>query len=243
MEFVLDSTNNQPEPFSQMQLNDLVRDLNPSKESAQLLGSRLHEHRILSRGTTYSWYRNREREFTRFFDKHDSLVFCSNVPGLIEHMGIPYQPNEWRLFIDSSNKSLKAVLWYIGHKVASIPIGYSAQMTETYENLKFLINIINYNYHNFLICGDLKVIALLLGLQGGYTKYPCFLCLWDSRADKQQYYTKNWPPRPDFLPGNHNVQFVPLVHPKNRFIATASQKLGLMKKFYKVSTLNQNFLI
>ena len=76
-------------------------------------------------------------------------------------MGIPYQPNEWRLFIDSSNKSLKAVLLYIGNKVASIPIGYSAQMTETYENLKFLINIINYNDHNFLICGDLKLIALL----------------------------------------------------------------------------------
>jgi len=29
------------------------------------------------------------------------------------------------------------------------------------------------------LCGDLKVIALLTGLQQGYTKYMCFLCEWE----------------------------------------------------------------
>ena len=33
-----------------------------------------------------------------------------------------------------------------------------------------------------LLCGDFKVIGILLGLQSGYTKYCCFLCTWDSRA-------------------------------------------------------------
>ena len=41
------------------------------------------------------------------------------------------------------------------------------------------------------------MIAFLLGLQGGYTKHSCFLCLWDSRADEQHYVVKNWPPRED----------------------------------------------
>ena len=42
------STNSKP--FSQGQLNDLVRDLNLSKESSELLASRLGEHGVLNFG-------------------------------------------------------------------------------------------------------------------------------------------------------------------------------------------------
>ena len=31
-----------------------------------------------------------------------------------------------------------------------------------------------------MICGDLKVVAMLLGQQNGFTKFLCFLCEWDS---------------------------------------------------------------
>ena len=48
------------------------------------------------------------------------------------------------------------------------------------------------------------MIAFLLGLQGGYTKHSCFLCLWNSRANEQHYLVKNWPARKDFIPGSHN---------------------------------------
>ena len=30
---------------------------------------------------------------------------------------------------------------------------------------------------------DLKMVNFLLGQQSGFTKYPCFLCMWDSRTD------------------------------------------------------------
>lgn len=50
-----------PEPLSQTDLDDLVRDLNLSKESAQLLGSRLKEKNLLASDTTFAWYRNREK--------------------------------------------------------------------------------------------------------------------------------------------------------------------------------------
>ena len=40
---------------------------------------------------------------------------------------------------------------------------------------------------NGWLCGDLKVLSILLGQQGGYTKYPCFLCLWDSRAKNEHW--------------------------------------------------------
>ena len=47
--------------------------------------------------------------------------------------------------------------------------------------MKVLLNLINYNEHKWKICGDLKVIAILLGMQLGYTIYCCFLYIWDSR--------------------------------------------------------------
>jgi hypothetical protein len=39
----------------------------------------------------------------------------------------------------------------------------------------------------------LKVILMLLGQQSGYTKFPCFICEWDSRDRKQRYIKKLGP--------------------------------------------------
>ena len=56
-------------------------------------------------------------------------------------------------------------------------------------------------------------MALVLGLQGGYTKYPCFLCMWDSRADEQHYIKCDWPERQALQPGSYNLLSQPLVNP------------------------------
>ena len=63
-----------------------------------------------------------------------------------------------RLFMDSSNKSLKAVLLYNGNRVSSIPVGYSISISENYNNMIILLDSLNYNFHNWMIFGDLKVI-------------------------------------------------------------------------------------
>ncbi|XP_076069861.1 uncharacterized protein LOC143041732 [Oratosquilla oratoria] len=42
--------------------------------------------------------------------------------------------------------------------------------------MKTLLIALKYSHHNWKICGDLKVVSLILGMQEGYTKYPCFLC-------------------------------------------------------------------
>ena len=65
-----------------------------------------------------------------------------------------------------------------------IPIGHSFTMKEEYGNIKLILERSKYDDHQWLICGDLKMVNFLLGLQGGYTQYRCFLCYWDSRADK-----------------------------------------------------------
>ena len=72
---------------------------------------------------------------------------------------------------------MKAVLLHIGNKVALIPIAHLVVLTEPYFDMKYLLDALYYNLHQWKICGDLKMISILFGLQGGYTKYPCFLCL------------------------------------------------------------------
>ena len=73
-------------------------------------------------------------------------------------MGITYADPDWRLFIDSSNKSLKTVLLYNGNRVSSIPVGYSISILENYNNMIVLLDSLNYNFHNWMIFGDLKLI-------------------------------------------------------------------------------------
>ena len=223
----------EPKLFSQDDLDDLVRDLDLPKTSAELLASRLQERRLLAPGTIISRYRHREQEFHKFFTSEAGLVYCSDVNGLVSHMGMTYNATEWRLFIDSSKRSLKAVLLYNGNAVASLPIAHSVTLKESYENVKILLTSVKYDEHKWMICGDLKIIAIILGLQSGYSKFPCFLCLWDSRADTEHYVRKEWPPREQFMLGTHSVKASPLVDAQKVLLPPLHIKLGLMKNFVK----------
>ena len=50
-------------------------------------------------------------------------------------------------FIDSSKRSLKAVLLHIGNEVASVPIAYSVHLEETYSTMKVLLQNVKYEEH------------------------------------------------------------------------------------------------
>ena len=76
--------------------------------------------------------------------------------------------------------------------------------------MKILMEAINYDKFKWQISGDLKVIALRLGLQQGFTKYCCFICEWDSRARSLHYSRKYWPARKSLEPGFMNVENQPL---------------------------------
>ena len=85
------------------------------------------------------------------------LVYCNNIGDLIAAMGFAYDPTKFQLFIDSSSRSLKAVLLFNGNKISSVPVVYSVHMTENYRNMELLLTALQYKDHNWLICGDLKV--------------------------------------------------------------------------------------
>jgi len=132
-------------------------------EKSELLGSRLREKNMLASGVKFSWYRNREKEFRKYFAQEDQLVFCTDIRNLLHQLEEgEYDPSNWRLFIDSSKRSLKAVLLHSSNVLASIPLAHSTKLSESYETLKLVLEKIKYHEHEWQICGDLKVIGLLL---------------------------------------------------------------------------------
>ena len=79
-------------------------------------------------------------------------------------LGHEYNSVDWRLFIDSSELGLKAVLLHNGNQYPSFPVGYGDLVKESYDTMKRILQYIKYGQHQWSICGDLKVIALLLGM-------------------------------------------------------------------------------
>lgn len=222
-----------PQLFNQKELNDLVRDLKLSKQQGELLGSRLQERNLLTPGTKISCFRSRCASFAQYFEMQNSVCVCRDVNGLMMQLGVQHNPQQWRLFIDSSKTSLKAVLLHNGNAFPSVPLAYAVDMKETYETMALLLDAIKYKDHEWQICCDLKVVALLTGLQAGFTKYCCFLCLWDSRDTKNHYRVKEWPVRKSYVPGNVNVNNTPLVEHYKIILPPLHIKLGLIKNFVK----------
>lgn len=234
-------TGKEREQFSQVELNDLVRDLGLSKELAEVLASRLKEKNLLQENTHITFYRKREQDLLAFFTSGEQFVYCCNIAGLLNAMGISkYDPSEWRLFIDSSKKSLKCVLLHIGNLYSAIPIGHSVHLKEQYEHINTVLNLLKYNEHKWIICVDLKMVNFLLGQQGGYTKYPCFLCLWDSRAKDKHWEQKVWPVRETLTVGEKNVIHQPLVPREKIIFPPLHIKLGLIKQFVKALNTESN---
>lgn len=232
-DYIPEDDPDEPYKLSQSMLSDFVRDLGLNKQKSELCASRLLQWKVLAAGTKVTLYRDRNKPLMKFFNKENSICYCQDIDGLMESFRFVHKPDEWRLFIDGSTDSLKAVLLHNGNERPSIPLAHTVVLDESHENMKTILSVIQYDKYQWQICCDLKVVSMLLGLQGGYTKYMCFLCLWDSRADAEHFTKKKWPPRLNFIPGEANVANIPLVDPKKIILPPLHIKLGLIKNFVK----------
>jgi hypothetical protein len=102
-----------------------------------------------------SVYRKRHEDLVHFFKMERDLVACTDIDGLMQILSINHNPMDWRLFIDSSKLSLKVVLLHSGNILPSIPVGHSVHNKEPYENMKILIEAINYDKFKWQICDGL----------------------------------------------------------------------------------------
>ena len=153
----------EPHLISQAEIYDFVRDLKLNKQLAEILSSRLQEWNLLQPGTKIT-YRKRELNLSSFFTENEQLVYCNDINGLMVELGREHNPQEWRLFIDSSKLSLKAVLLHYGNIYPSVPVAYSITMKETYDSMKTILQALNYPEHGWQICADLKVIGMVRGM-------------------------------------------------------------------------------
>ena len=104
-------------------------------------------------------YHQRHEDLVQHIKMEKSLVACNDIDGLMQTLNINHNPLDWRLFIDSYKLSLKTVLLHNGNILPSIPVGHAAHK-ESYENMKILMETINYDKFKWQIFGDLKVIYL-----------------------------------------------------------------------------------
>jgi hypothetical protein len=91
----------------------------------------------------------------------------------MEELQPEYTSGQWRLFIDSSKVSWKAVLLHHGN-TTSVPLAHAVHMQEMWENLQGLLQKIRYEYHRWNVCAELKVTAMVTVLQDRFTKFCCF---------------------------------------------------------------------
>ena len=224
----------EPKCFSQDDLSDLVRDLNLSKKSAELLASRLKDRYLLEAKTNVTFYRDRDMEFFPYFTELEDIIVCNNVEMVLSKLGLTgFDASSWRLFIDSSKRSLKCVLLHNTNKFSSIPIGHSTTLKEMYEPIKEVLKSIKYEEYNWLICVDLKMVNFLLGQQSGYREYPCFICEWDIRDKVNHWIKTDWKLQDELSVGNKNVINEPLFSRDRIILPPLHMKLGYIKQFVK----------
>src|SRR6218665_2933909 len=101
--------------------------------------------------------RKRHETFSNFFSRQDGLCYCNNVAGLFEAIGIICNPSEWHLFINSSSRSLKAVLLCNGNNYPSLPMAHSVHLKEDYTSVKMLLSALKYDDYRWEVIGDFKM--------------------------------------------------------------------------------------
>jgi len=89
-----------------------------------------------------------------------------------------------------------------------------------------MLGKIKYDEYKWKVCGDLKVMSLLPGMQLGYAKYCYFLYEWDSRDKKNHYVYKLWPKRTSLTPREKNVVNPPLVLLEKIYLPPVAHKAG-----------------
>ena len=124
-EFVITT---EPHLINESELNDLVRDLYLPKAKAELLAFRLKQWNLFQSDVKVCSFCTRQPSLAQFFSMKEGLVYCIDVGGIMQEFGYSHRPEEWRLFIDSSKLSLKAVLPHNENMLPSIPVGYAAHM-------------------------------------------------------------------------------------------------------------------
>lgn len=166
-----------------------------------------------------------------------TVTFLKDIDGLFQLLHSSHVPADWRLFLDGSTNSFKAVLIHNQNERPSIPLAYIKRIPEKYEAMVQILKFIDYEKYKWEIIVDFKLINILYGLMGAASKNPCIFCLWDARYEGPDKYTKrDWPSRPSWstsTEGKHNATKPPLVSSDKILMPVLHIKIGLVTQLFK----------
>ena len=85
--------------------------------------SNLDFKKMLEKNIKISKYRARsDDELVGLFSYENILCHCNNIVDLFKELSIPYKPEEWKLFVNASLYSMKAVLQHMEILFLPIPL-------------------------------------------------------------------------------------------------------------------------
>ena len=109
---------------------------------------------------------------------------------------------------------------------------HPVHLKEDYTSANMLLGALKFDNYQWEIIGDFKMVLFLMVLQSGFTKFICFLCLWDSRDTTADYHRKDWPQSTEFSVGKSRVKWEPLIETQKMLIPPLYIKLALIKQFF-----------
>lgn len=252
--------------MTQEEFNDHCRDMKLGISASELEGSRMAERNFLHEDVQTTKYRRETRFSSKFSNTEITLTvkkeknvvdveeecdpdeetyetvsynmaYINDIEGLFELFGIKHVPEDWRLFLDGSSSSLKAVLLHNKNTLPSVPIAYCKRLPEKYESMQQILQWIKYDHYNWDIIVDFKLVNIISGLMGAAAKHPCIFCLWDSRYRGEDRYSKmDWPAREQWSEENrrrNNAIRKPLVQPSRILLPPLHIKIGLVTQLFK----------
>ena len=217
-DYVLNSNLEETKPYysNQKNLNNLIRGLGLTKSDAELLTSRLKQWNLLDDSVQITEQPKRHQSFFSFFTMQNAICFCYTIlVGFFTQLEfLVSQVNGVFSLTVHQRVSRQLVLLHNGNNYPSLPLPHSVYLKETYKNVKTVLNVLKYDQYHWGVFGELKMIAFLMRMREGFMKYPCYLCLWDSRDTKAHYQKQVWPKREEFVVGEKTVKNIPIINPK-----------------------------
>ena len=121
-------------------------------------------------------------------------------------------------------------------KLPVIPVFYSTKFKESYDDLKQVLELLNYENEKWLVCCNFKILDVLCGLKGSFSKYCCIFCLWDSRDRPKHYIKTDWKIRTNYETPNEDEESLsnPALVPINKILLPPLHiKLGVFSQLIK----------
>ena len=111
-------------------------------------------------------------------------------------------------------------------------------LEENYTNVKSLLIALKCDQFNWQVIGDFRMVAFLVVLQDGFTRFPRYLCHWDSGNTIANYHRRIWPKRTEYSVGYSNIKWDPLIDSTKILLPPLHINLGLIKQFVKALDKN-----